>query len=86
LQVCNTLLLASPAKTVAGRLDDDGIEAVEPSAELDVESLVEDEIILVLPYSPRHSEGVCRPSRRLAPGQQRGTAFATLAVLKRNRN
>jgi uncharacterized protein len=83
LQLGNTLLLASPAPGASGEQDDDEGESIEPSAELNVATLVEDEIILGLPYSPRHPDAGCIE----LPGRQRNeSAFAKLATLKRNLN
>jgi uncharacterized protein len=82
LRFANTLLLESvPA---AGAVDVEEVEAVEPSAEFDIAELIEDEIILELPYAPRHAEGECRPGRDLSgpPGER--SAFAKLAELKRD--
>jgi uncharacterized protein len=84
LQLGNTLLLASPAKTASDGLEENEAESIEPSAELDVARLVEDEIILELPYSPRHAEGACRSSRDPSAREVKETAFAKLATLKQN--
>lgn len=37
----------------------DEVDGIEASKELDVLALVEDEILLSLPFAPRHDEGVC---------------------------
>ncbi len=57
--------------------DSDGIEA---SKELDVLDLVEDELLLSLPFAPRHEAGVCE----LASGSagQVDNRFSILARLK----
>ena len=86
LRVANTLLLASGSEASSGTLDDAEMEWIEASAELDVAGLVEDEILLSLPYAPRHGEGQCPPGLRAAAGSDKATAFAKLAVLKRNSN
>ena len=57
--------------------DSDGIEA---SKELDVLDLVEDELLLSLPYAPRHEAGVCELATESA-GQADGR-FGMLARLK----
>ena len=46
--------------------------------------LVEDEIILSLPYAPRHEEGACRHSGLAAGGNPADAVFAKLAALRRN--
>ena len=80
------LLLASPAEAAGYGLDDEEGEWIEPSAQLDIASLVEDEIILSLPYSPRHPDGECRPSRDPSTGDEHRSAFAKLGTLKGNSN
>jgi uncharacterized protein len=57
--------------------ESDGIEA---SKELDVLDLVEDELLLSLPFAPRHEEGVCELAAGSA-GQADGR-FGILAQLK----
>jgi uncharacterized metal-binding protein YceD (DUF177 family) len=47
---------------------------------------VEDEIILALPYSPRHDDGQCRPGGASPAKDEPETAFAKLATLKRDLN
>jgi uncharacterized protein len=59
---------------------------IEASPELDVAGLIEDEVLLSLPLSPRHAEGACES--RLARGADadgRPRPFAGLAALKRPR-
>jgi uncharacterized protein len=84
LDLSNTLLLAG-GEAEPGELDEE-TDSIEPSAALDVAGLVEDEILLSLPYAPRHGEGQCPPGANAAAGEKQGTAFAKLAVLKRNGN
>lgn len=80
LCVSNTLLLAGPG---AGEGNEEDVESIEASTELDVAALVEDEIILSLPYSPRHSEGTCRQAAGAGAGSTAAAAFEKLAALKR---
>lgn len=84
LRLANTLLLASAGEAAAGGFDDEDLEWVEASAELDIGMLVEDEIILSLPYAPRHEEGLCRHDKDTVTRPAAGSAFAKLAALKRN--
>ena len=79
LWVSNTLLLTGQG---AAEFEDEEAEVVESSSELDVGGLVEDEIILGLPYSPRHEEGTCRQAVGATGGAATG-AFEKLAALKR---
>lgn len=86
LRISNTLLLASAGAAAAGSLDEEDLEWIEASVDLDVASLVEDEVILSLPYAPRHAEGLCRHGRSGEAGDAAASAFAKLAALKRNNN
>ena len=85
LRLSNTLLLASPAGADSGEVDVEEDETIEPSAELDVGSLIEDEIILGLPYAPRHADESC-PAGRESSRRGEASPFAKLAELKRNSN
>ena len=84
LRLAGTVLLGQPE--AGSDLAEEESEWIEPSAQLDVAGLVEDEIILGLPYSPRHPEGQCR-ARQDAPAEDlQRSAFAKLAALKRDLN
>lgn len=61
-------------------LEEDGYDAVEASAEMDVLALVEDELLLALPVAPRHD--VCEAPRPLG-GDQKKSPFAVLAGLNK---
>lgn len=73
-------LVADEADLTPDELEDDSRDFLVAQKELDVAALVEDEIILALPTSPRHED--CA----LPDGNTRGTKvspFATLAALKK---
>ncbi len=84
LRFSNTLLLVSAGEVAAGDLEDEDAEWIEASGELDVALLVEDEIILGLPYAPRHEEGTCRHGGLATGGNPADAAFAKLAALRQN--
>jgi uncharacterized protein len=84
LQMLNTLVLVTGGAGTAGELDDEEIEWIEASHELDLAALIEDEILLSLPYAPRHGEGSCRPLGAAVAEGDAASAFAKLAELKRN--
>ena len=86
LRLASTLLLASAAEAAAAELDEEESEWIEPSPALDVGSLVEDEIILGLPYSPRHAEEQCPAGRGESAPDAGRSAFAKLAALRRDLN
>jgi len=80
------LLLANPPDTGGEDAASEEGDWIEPSTALDIGGLVEDEIILDLPYAPRHPEGKCAVNlNETAPGAVH-PAFARLAALKRNPN
>jgi uncharacterized protein len=84
VRLSNTVLLVSARELAAGALDDEDAEWIEASSELDVAMLVEDEIILGLPYAPRHEDGTCHQGGHAAGGNAADAAFAKLAMLRRN--
>ena len=58
----------------------DEIDGIEASKELDVLGLLEEEILLSLPFAPRHDEGVCElASNSIGQADDR---FGMLAQLK----
>ncbi|TAH42143.1 MAG: metal-binding protein [Betaproteobacteria bacterium] len=60
-------------------LEDDEIDALEVGADLDVDALVEDEVLLALPIAPRHDD--CQPPRPEG-GVEKESPFAKLAALR----
>jgi len=62
--------------------DDDEAETMLAAAPLDLHEMVEDELLLALPYAPRHPEGVCAPGGGTRKGEK-PSPFASLAALKR---
>jgi uncharacterized protein len=89
VEVINTLLLVAPGTPTDENLDDvDAPDAIEASPELDVRALIEDEVLLSLPLSPRHEDGACieRVEARAVGEVQHASAFAKLAALKASRS
>ena len=60
-------------------LEDDSFDAIEASNEMQVGSLIEDEVLLALPLSPRHD--VCGLPR-MKDDRQDASPFAVLRNLK----
>jgi uncharacterized protein len=88
LQLANTLLLVPRGAEPDEDMDDpDSPDMIEASAELDIVSLIEDEVLLSLPLAPRHAEGACE-SRLQGSAERAGPSspFAELAALKRSRD
>lgn len=61
--------------------DDDEMDAIEAEPRLDVLALIEEELLLNLPFAPRHPEGECEPAT--LDLQQKVNPFAVLAGLKK---
>ena len=62
-------------------------DAIEASTELDIAGLIEDEVLLSLPFAPRHADGAC--ASRLDERKEHAepaSAFAQLAMLNRPRD
>jgi uncharacterized protein len=83
------LLLARDAADLA-RLDADEQEAVLATAPLDALTLVEDELLLSLPFAPCHAKDACvAAASRISTPPDAPSPFARLAGLKtgsRSRN
>jgi uncharacterized protein len=74
------LLLARDEAELA-RLDAEETEVVLANTTLDPQNLVEDELLLSLPLSPRHDEDACAARRSMTDDGKR-SPFAELAALK----
>ncbi len=61
--------------------EDDDVDAIEADSRLDVVALIEEELLLALPFAPRHPEGGCAPA--VGDLQQKANPFAVLAGLKK---
>jgi len=82
LRLANTLLLVGAAAAAGGDPENGDAEWIEASAKLDVAALVEEEILLSLPYAPRHEEGQCEQGQTAAKDGAGSSAFAKLVALK----
>lgn len=71
-------LLEGEALTQEDVLDE--VDGIEASKELDVLGLLEDELLLSLPFSPRHDEGVCELASK--GSEKVDDRFGVLAQLK----
>jgi uncharacterized metal-binding protein YceD (DUF177 family) len=61
----NTELLLARSEAELARLDSDEIEVVLATERLDPLMLVEDELLLSLPFSPRHADGECEAATQV---------------------
>ncbi len=73
-------LIAPGAPWPEEDIEDDSCDVIEAERNLGLLSLVEDEILLALPQSPRHE--VCTPPEEAA-GKGKASPFAALAALKK---
>ena len=85
LYVVNTLLLVSPDEPLPGDAEvPDAPDCIVAGVAMDVLTLVEDEVLLELPYAPRHADGACGTLDDTARGSKRAASpFAGLAALKK---
>lgn len=87
LQLSNTLLLVRRGENLADAVaDPDALDYIEASTDLDVAGLIEDEILLCLPLSPRHAEGECLGLAEVMQNKGRendAPAFSKLQELKK---
>lgn len=80
------LLLARDEPELA-RLDAEEREVVLAAAPLDAAALIEDELLLSLPYAPMHPGSECTAAapEALRPGQRASSSFADLAAIRKAR-
>ena len=61
--------------------DDDDVDCIQASSQMDVLALIEDELLLGLPFAPKHPEGACSQSSEGL--EQSANPFSVLAGLKK---
>ena len=85
LRLANLLRVLRPGEQAGAEADDpDAAEYIDASLQLDVAALIEDEILLSLPFAPRHPEDNCQNALRKAHHDAvQPSAFAKLAALKK---
>lgn len=86
LEVKSNLLLAENESELARFDQDESVDAVLATPEMDVLALIEDELILSLPISPRHADtlqGECSTVKLVGGDTGKEHAFAALAALKK---
>ena len=86
VQLISSLLLLEADELDESSVEEDAIDSIPADAHLNVLDLLEEELLLSLPFAPRHPVGVCQPA--LAgyvveeTDQVVKTPFAVLAELK----
>ena len=80
------LLLARDEAELASLDEDDEHEVLLAAGALDPLALAEDELLLTLPYAPRHADGTCPAGDAVAGSSEESTSvhtpFGSLAALK----
>ena len=83
IDVANTLLVVSgDARPDEDVEDPEGPDSIEADPELEVAQLIEDEVLLSLPFAPRHPDGECAGRLKRDDSVGSTSAFAELASLK----
>lgn len=84
IQVSTSVLLRDQAGL--DQLDEEDVdeeyESILADTHLDVWHLLEDEILLSLPFAPKHEPGACQAANELGSQQNESHPFAALAKLK----
>lgn len=84
VQLLSQLILVPEGGPDEAADDADEIDSIPADTRLDVLSLIEDELLLSLPFAPKHPEGSCRPAAEGYETDDRTVKnpFAVLAELK----
>lgn len=87
VKLLTRLLLVPQGELDQPASEDDEIDSIPADAHLNVLALLEEELLLSLPFAPKHPVGACRPTVEgyVSEGMEWGeqTPFAALAELKK---
>jgi uncharacterized protein len=84
LYLANTMLLMRADEPLPEETDvPDAPDCIVADTAMDVAALVEDEILLDLPFAPRHPAGSCSVQEEAGRGKRAVSPFAGLAALKK---
>lgn len=83
LDINTSLLLARDEDELLRLDEDEAVDCVLARHDLSVLALIEDEVILSLPLSPRHTEEECAIAGSRDDNAEERTPFAALAALKK---
>lgn len=84
LNLKSTLFLAENEKELSYLDEDESVEGILAVSDIDIIELIEDEIILSLPISPRHKENDCSAKELTSSyAVEKKRPFATLLELKK---
>jgi uncharacterized protein len=81
LDMASRLQLVSAEQLGEIEASGDDVECVEASSQMDVLALIEDELLLEIPFAPKHPEGACSQSPEGL--EQSANPFSVLAGLKK---
>ena len=81
LDMVSRLQLVSADQLGEIEANDDDVDCIEASSQMDVLELIEDELLLGLPFAPKHSDGACSQSPEGL--EQSANPFSVLAGLKK---
>jgi len=85
LDLTSSILVVPEGTTPEDADDPHGPDYIEAERELDLVQLIEDEILLCVPFAPRH-EGKCtNDDRSRSEEDAKSSPFASLAALKKSR-
>ncbi len=86
VKLISQLVLVPADELDQAAVDEDEIDSIPADTRLDVLALIEEELLLSLPFAPKHPIGTCRPAieEYVAEAMDRTekTPFAVLAELK----
>lgn len=83
VKLVSRLLLVQENELDKSSLEDDDVDSIVANKHMDVLALLEDEILLSLPFAPKHPPGACQPAARdmdLSTAERK--PFAALSRLK----
>ena len=83
LDLSTVLRLAKNEHELARLDEDESVDCILAAGDTDVLTLIEDEILLSLPSSPRHNEGECSIAGLEGRGIARENPLTALAGLKK---
>ena len=84
VKLVSHLILVPPEQLDDTAADDEENDAIPADTRLDVLELLEEELLLSLPFAPKHAAGLCQPALTQAGeiDQTEKNPFAVLAELK----
>lgn len=82
IRIATRLLLRDQSELDALEDSDEECDSILAEKQLDVLDMLEEEILLSLPISPRHESGECRAKDGDGAGKEKENPFAALANLK----